>query len=289
VITAASRRLLDRYALASRALSRSSGERLAREAGQSVEFHDYRPYQPGDELRAVDWRVYARTQRLMTRLFQAERTMDVHVVLDTSMSMSVGGKLEYGRTVAQLLAYVAHRDSRAQVHTFHGEVGAAGQGRAGLASAWSMLEAATTRAEGTPPVAALRRFALTLPRVRGAGLALIISDLFDPEPLRPALLALRARGLDAAFVQVVADDDLDPVPGRLELVDVESRARLLAGPEEVRAYREAVQAFVRRTHAATRQAGFPHVLLRVDPQKQGLMMEREAFAALRRSRLLIPR
>jgi uncharacterized protein (DUF58 family) len=286
VITAASRRLLDRYALASRALSRTSGERLAREAGQSVEFH---PYQPGDELRAVDWRVYARTQRLMTRLFQAERTMDVHVLLDTSMSMAVGGKLAYGRTVAQLLSYVAHRDSRAQVHTFHGDAGAAGQGRAGLASAWAMLEQAQPRVEGAAPVAAVRRFALTLPRIRGAGLVLIVSDLFDPAPLRPALLALRARSLDAAFLQVVASDDLDPVPGRLELIDVESQARMLAGPEEVRAYRDAVQAFVRRTRSAAQQAGFAHVLLRVDVETRGLEIEREAFAALRRARLLVPR
>jgi uncharacterized protein (DUF58 family) len=289
VITASSRRLLDRYALASRALSRTSGERLAREAGQSVEFHDYRPYQPGDELRAVDWRVYARTQRLMTRLFQAERTMDVHVLFDTSMSMAVGGKLEYGRTVAQLLSYVAHRDSRAQVHTFHGEAGAAGQGRAGLASAWSLLEAARPREALSLPVAAVRRFALTLPRVRGAGLVLVISDLFDPAPLRPALLALRARGLDAAFLQVVAADDLDPVPGRLELIDVESDARMLAGPEEVRAYRDAVQAFLRRTRAAAQQAGFAHVLLRVDADVRGIATEREAFSALRRARLLVPR
>ncbi|MBA2666003.1 MAG: DUF58 domain-containing protein, partial [Trueperaceae bacterium] len=209
MITAPSRRLLERYALASRALSRTSGERLAREAGQSVEFHDYRPYGPGDELRAVDWRVYARTGRVMTRLFQAERTMDVHVLLDTSMSMQVGGKLPYARTVAQLLAFVAHRDARAQVHTFHGESGASGQGRGGLASAWAMLEGAEVRRDALAPVAAVRRFALTLPRVRGAGLVLIVSDLFDPEPLRPALLALRARGLDAAFLQVVADDDLE--------------------------------------------------------------------------------
>ena len=139
---------------------------------------------------------------------------------------------------------------------------------------------------GRPSV---RRFALTLPRIRGAGLVLIVSDLFDPAPLRPALLALRARGLDAAFLQVVANDDLDPVPGRLELIDVESQARMLAGPEEVRAYRDAAQAFVRRTRAAAQQAGFVHVLLRVDVETRGLEIEREAFAALRRARLLVPR
>lgn len=129
MLSDATRKLLDRYALASRALSRTSGERLAREAGQSVEFHDYRPYQPGDELRAVDWRVYARTGRVMTRLYQAERTIDVHVLLDTSRSMAIGGKLPYATGIARLLAYVAHRDARVQVHDVRGGRSAAEIGR----------------------------------------------------------------------------------------------------------------------------------------------------------------
>ena len=58
MISPRSRALLDRYALASRALSQETGERLASEAGQSVEFHDFRPYDAGDELRYVDWKVY---------------------------------------------------------------------------------------------------------------------------------------------------------------------------------------------------------------------------------------
>jgi len=316
MLSDATRKLLDRYALASRALSRTSGERLAREAGQSVEFHDFRPYQPGDELRAVDWRVYARTGRVMTRLYQAERTIDVHVLLDTSRSMAIGGKLPYAVGVARLLAYVAHRDARVQVHDVRGGRSAAGIGRAALAAAWSTLADADTGPDAPMPVAAIRAFALGLPRVRGAGLVLVVSDLFDPAPLRPALLALRARGLDAAFLHVVAEDDLDPVPGRLEVVDAESGERMLAGPDEVDAYREAAQTFVRRTRAAINQAGYAHVLLRTDaprpetarparrrggPARTGaasggglagdaaLAAERAAFTALRRARVVVPR
>src|SRR5690554_7361461 len=107
MLTARSRALLDRYSLASRALSAVSGERSSREPGQSVEFHDFRPYQPGDELRYVDWRVYARTGRLYTRLYEAERAVKLHLVLDNSASMSIGLKAEYARTLVQLLSYVA--------------------------------------------------------------------------------------------------------------------------------------------------------------------------------------
>ncbi|MBA2668447.1 MAG: hypothetical protein H0U69_15595, partial [Trueperaceae bacterium] len=82
---------------------------------------------------------------------------------------------------------------------------------------------------------------------------------------------------------------LEPLAGRLEVVDVESGERLLAGPEEARAYRDAVQAFLARTRSATRQAGFAHVMLRADAGLHGVEVEREAFAALRRARVLITR
>ena len=114
MISPRSRALLERYTLASRTLSRSSGERLASEAGQSVEFHDFRPYGPGDELRYVDWKVYGRTGRLYTRLYQAERNIAVHILLDTSPSMTLGNKLPYARVVAQLLSYAA-QGSAAQI------------------------------------------------------------------------------------------------------------------------------------------------------------------------------
>jgi len=318
VISAAGRRALDRYALASRDLSAASGDRTAREIGSSVEFQDFRPYQPGDELRAVDWRVYARNRRLVTRLYRAERTIDVHVVLDVSPSMGLAGKLDYARIVAELVSYVGQRDAITRVHTTAGAASPVAQGRVGLARAWGLLEEAVPVAGGPGPVEGVRSFALALPKVRGAALAVVISDLFDPQPWRPALVALRARGLDAAFLQVVSDDDLHPPEGRFEVVDVESDERRTVGPEEVRAYRAAVQAFLRRTRSALAQAGVGHVLLRV-PTNVGALApaagrggeggarrsaagaraartpasaadaERSALAALRRARVLVPR
>lgn len=289
MITPQSRALLDRYALASRALSRETGERMATEAGQSVEFHDFRPYQPGDELRYVDWRVYARTGRLYTRLYQAERTIALHLVLDTSASMALGGKAAYARVLAELLAYAAQRDSRSQVHLIDGRHSPPARGRAGIGSAWRFIEEAPTL-EGADhtPVLGLKDFALSLPPHSGAALVLVISDLFDEAPLQPTLAALRARGLDASFLQVMAAEDLAPEEAQLEIVDVESGERLEVRPDEVRAYREAVQGFVRRTRAAILRAGFRHTLLRVD-DSDPVALERAAFAALIREGILVRR
>lgn len=286
VISPRSRALLDRYALASRALSRDSGERMATEAGQSVEFHDFRPYQPGDELRYVDWRVYARTNRLYTRLYQAERTIALHLLLDTSRSMGLGGKSVYARTLAELLAYVGQRDARSQIHLLSGQHSRPAQGRAGISEAWGFIENAPVVEPGTPlPASALKAFALSLPPQSGAALALVISDLFDEAPLQSALAAFKARGLDASFLQVMAEADLHPEEGQFEVVDVESGEKLHIGPAEVRAYRQEVQAFVRRSRSAVLKAGFRHALLPV-PQGDATALERHAFAALIREGIL---
>ena len=290
MISAASRRALDRYALASRELSAASGERSAREAGSSVEFHDFRPYQPGDDLRAVDWRAYARSRRVITRLYRAERTIDLHLLLDVSASMGLGGKLDYARILAQLLTYVGQRDALTRVHTTAGGVSPLAQGRAGLGRAWSLIEEAEVSPVGSGPVAGVRTFALNLPRVRGAALAVVISDLFDGEAWRAALVALRARGLDAVFVQVLAEEDLHPPEGHFEVIDVEGEGRRQVGPDEVRAYRAAVQRFLRRTRATLAQAGFRHALVRVPlGVREPAAFERAGLAALRRARLLVPR
>ena len=286
MISSRSRALLDRYALASKALSQETGERLATEAGQSVEFHDFRPYLAGDELRYVDWKVYARTGRLYTRLYQAERTIAVHIVLDTSPSMQLSRKAEYARSLAQLLSYVAQKDARSQVHLFDGSTSAPGIGRAKIPAVWRFIDDAPTLAGADPrPYGALKDFALNTRFAAGSALVLVISDLLDDASLKPALAALRARGLDAGFLHVMSEADLNPVEGQLELFDVETGDKLQVGPEEVRAYRVAVRRFVERTRGTILQAGFRHLLQRV-PADDAADLELHAFAALVRVGIL---
>ena len=289
MIAPRSRALLDRYALASTALVRTSGERLATEPGQSVEFHDFRPYQSGDELRYVDWRVYARTGRLYTRLHRAERAIHVHVVLDTSPSMRMGPKAAFARSVASLLAYVGQRDARSQVHLFDGRSTPPSRGRAAIGEAWRFIDDAPTLAgDETLPVRALTDFALRLPPREGTGLAIVVSDLFDEASLRPALAAFRSRKLDASFLQVLSSADLRPDEGQLELIDVESDEELRVSPDEVRAYRQAVRRFVDRVRSTILQAGYRHTLLEADAEG-GASAERQALEALIREGILVRR
>lgn len=267
------RALLSRYALAPRVLSTLSGERLAREAGQSLEFFDVRPYGAGDELRYVDWKAYARTGKLSTRLFQAERTSALHLLLDTSASMAVGGKLAAAQRLAAMLTYTS-QGMRTQVHRFGGATSLRGGRRAQLPELWRFIGEVPATTDPTPPVGALQSFAASAPQA--AGMVVVLSDLLGEAPLHPALVALRARRLDVCFVQLMSVADLEPESGRLELRDSETGGRLEVGPDEVRLYHEAVRAFLVRTRASVLQAGFRYQLLRVaetplEAQEAGLI------------------
>jgi uncharacterized protein (DUF58 family) len=284
MISSRTQKLLDRYALASTVLSQGSGEKVAREAGQSVEFYDFRPYQPGDELRYVDWKVYARTGRLYTRLFQAERSFSLYILLDNSPSMALAGKLQFAKQLAQLLSFVSQRDSLSQVYLLSGQHNVPQQGPAKIRDTWSFIENAKTDTIQST-VSALKQFALKGKFASGSGLVLIISDLLDEASLQPVLVSMKTRGLDASFLQVMSPEDLDPEEGQLELLDVETSEKMLVTPDEVRAYKHAVQAFIERTRRAILSAGFRHSLLvssSQDPEKQ-------ALSSLLKSGILIKR
>ncbi len=104
-------RRLEQLELASRRLTagRLKGERRSPRRGQSVEFADYRNYSHGDDLRQLDWNVYARLERLFVKLFVEEEDVTVHVLVDASRSMDYGepNKLDFARRSAAALAYVA--------------------------------------------------------------------------------------------------------------------------------------------------------------------------------------
>src|SRR5271166_3928938 len=89
-------------------LGRIKGERRSKRKGQSVEFADYRNYVVGDDLRFLDWNLYARLDRLFLRLFMEEEDLHFYVLIDNSLSMDFGKptKLHYARQVAAALAFV---------------------------------------------------------------------------------------------------------------------------------------------------------------------------------------
>src|SRR5512146_645682 len=85
------------------------GERRSKRRGQSVEFADHRPYVVGDDLRFVDWNIYGRLEQLFLKLFLEEQDLTVHILADTSASMSVGdpSKDLFAKRLTAALGYVS--------------------------------------------------------------------------------------------------------------------------------------------------------------------------------------
>src|SRR5438093_3611383 len=113
---------LERLELVSRKIfrGRMKGERRSKRKGQSVEFADFRQYVPGDDLRFIDWNLFARMERLYLKLFLEEEDLHFYALLDTSASMDFGEptKLQYAKQLAASLAFIGLcRADRVKVET----------------------------------------------------------------------------------------------------------------------------------------------------------------------------
>ncbi|MCX7935744.1 MAG: DUF58 domain-containing protein [Planctomycetota bacterium] len=223
-------RRLEKIEIASRRIFRGrfKGERLSRKRGTSSEFADYRNYVEGDDLRFIDWNIYGRLDRLFLKLFLEEEDLHVHILLDTSLSMSFGSprKIDFGRRLAAAVGYIALcRLDRVQIHAFAHGLACASSALRGKKNAWQMFDfLSQLECDGrTNLAAACRAFAQ---RFRaGKGAALVISDFLDPAGYEEGLRQLVGRGYDICVLHVLAPEEIRPaVEGDLRLVDVEDES-----------------------------------------------------------------
>jgi len=197
-----------------------TGSRSGRRAGSSIDFQDYREYQPGDDLRFIDWGIYARSDRLTVKLFREEVTPHLNLVLDGSRSMNLAATAK-GHAAAALAALLATAAANAQCTQ---AVWLAGEGFRRLAndtltpSAWNHLEFTAPR---TPEEA----FAILPPQFRRLGVRVLISDLLWPGEPIPLLRRLREGAAALFVIQLLAREDATPPEhGNLRVVDCESGA-----------------------------------------------------------------
>ena len=229
--------------------------------GQSVEFLQHREYVRGDDLRRVDWKVWARQDRLYVKEFEEETNLRLTLVVDCSASMDYRGlgaalsKYECASTVAASLAWLAlsHGDA-VGCAAFDDRVRAAVPARTSrshLASVVGVLAAPRGRgdhpAEATSLLPVLRSLAESLPR---RGLVIIVSDLLgDRDGLVPGLRRLRARDHDVALLHVLDDDELDfPFDGPTRFEGLEGLDEIACNPRAFRdGYLEALGEYLSRT------------------------------------------
>ena len=258
---------------------RIHGERRSLRRGTSVEFADYRNYAHGDDLRYVDWNLYGRLDRLFLKLYEEERELPVRIFLDASESMTFGQppKFDFARQIAAAAGYVALCGfDRVSVDVFPDQPAEAAlrgalrrvRGRKAALTYFQNLSQLT--ASGPAQLnAALRRGALT---ARSAGVALVLSDVLDPQGYEAGLTALIGRGFQVSVIQILAPEELVPTTfGDLRLVDSETGAEqeVTFGRFRLKVYQQAVDHYCQRLREFCQARGIQYVVLKRVP-KEGL-------------------
>jgi uncharacterized protein (DUF58 family) len=249
--------------------------------GFSQEFAEYRAYTPGDDLRHVDWNVFARTERAYLKRYRGETNSLLTVLLDASNSMNYKShsvnKMDYARYVAASLFYLAIKDQRdaAGLIVFDDEVRnyirpSTRQGQ--LQRLLAGLEHAEPRArtDFTKPLYHFQEF------LRRRGLVLIISDFYEsPEKIIRTVEPLRFHGNEVVLFHVLDPKEIQPnLDQPAILVDLETQERLEVTPEYAKnEYRQKMDAHIADLRDRTRAAGMDYYLLVTDRPLDGALRE----------------
>ena len=205
--------------------------------GSSVEFSEYRPYSPGDDLRGLDWKRYARSDRYFIKKFEDETNRRCYLVVDQSKSMGFGSlefsKIEYARTVAATLAYylTLQRDSVGLL-TFDAEIGdyIAARSRPGHFHQILVALSKPLQGAGTDIDAPLKQIASL---IRRRGLVILVSDLLAPiDTLHTNLAYLRSRGHEVVILRTLDPSEVNfHLDSPSMVVDMESGREIYLDPE----------------------------------------------------------
>lgn len=254
--------------------------------GFSVEFAQHRPYAPGDDIRRLDWKVYARTDKLQIKQYQQETNLDLVLMVDNSGSMGFGSvafakasgqgsasgshgrtqwtKFDHATAMAAAMAYITlHQGDRVGLVTFADAITGLVD-RSGQRSTWRPIVETLSAQTLDKPTDYGRVTDQILAKIHNRCLFVLISDFFEePERVRSALARIRHRGHDAIVFQV-----LDPVEQSFTFDEptifegLEGEARLRINPRAIReSYLEVLAEHTGAIERATLGFGFDYQLV----------------------------
>lgn len=262
--------------------------------GISTEFTAYRQYVPGDEVKHIDWKAYARVNRYYVKLFEAETNFIANLLVDcsTSMTFSSGkiSKLEYAKYMAASLAYmIVNQHDSAGLGVFDDQVRdyiAPKSSTSILVNMSQQLEKVESRAK-TNVGAILSEFASRMSR---RGFVILFSDLFDAsEDFIKGINHLRFRGHNVIVFHILDPHEITfPLKGMWKFVGLENEGEVVTQPARVRQdYLKELEKFVEKYKVACRKAGADYVLVNTaDPIEQvlaGYLLQRSFAASAGRS------
>lgn len=237
---------LEYLSLVSRRVFRGSilAQRRTMQMGGGIEFADHRDYTHGDDFRYLDWNLYARHNTLMLKRFQEEEDLHVYFLLDCSRSMGFGQpiKFDLARQVTAALAYIALADlDRVAVVAFANDIIAdfpLTRGKARILSLLRFLEELKPQGALTDIARVATGF---VHRTQRRGLAIVVSDLFDPMGYERGLDMLRHRRYEPHVIQVYDRKEAEPsLLGDMELYDIETEStqKVTVTEKNLRKYRK---------------------------------------------------
>jgi len=261
---------LERMELISRKVFRGrlKGERRSKRKGQSVEFADFRNYVPGDDLRFVDWNLYARLDKLYLKLFLEEEDLHVHFLVDSSPSMDFGEPTKFfaAKQVAAALAFVGMcRGDRVRIE-FLGAENKTSPVLRGRSQLWRMTDFVNSVQpnETFDLTDAVKRFCL---RATGRGIVVLLTDLMDKNGYEAALRILVGQQMDVFVLQILSPAEFDPdLSGDLKLVDCEDNdeAEISVSTAVIKKYKATLSAFVDQARRFCAQRDMTYILTRSD-------------------------
>lgn len=218
--------------------------------GLSMDFAEHRSYQPGDDIRRIDWRLYARSDRYFVKQFEADTNSNFTMMLDISRSMDFGTtgitKFDYGRMLSACLVYFCQKQrDRIGLVTFDSEI--VNQVPPSAKHLEEILYTLDRSKPGRPgnlhePIRRISEF------FRRRSIITLISDFYEePDRIMDAMKYLAQRGNDVIVFHVLDPAEIDfNFKEAIEFEDVESGERMPVIPDQARAqYQELIQAHIR--------------------------------------------
>jgi uncharacterized protein (DUF58 family) len=249
--------------------------------GFSQEFAEYRAYSPGDDLRHVDWNVFARTERAYLKRYRGETNSLLTVLLDASNSMKYSShsvnKMDYARFTAASLFYLAIQNQRdaAGLIVFDDEVRnyirpSTRQGQLQRLLAGLELAEPRARTDFGKPLHHFQEF------LRRRGLVVILSDFYEkPETIIRTIEPLRFHGNEVVLFHILDPKEIQPrMNEAVVLIDMETSARMEVTPDYInKDYREKIDAHIAALRDGAKGAGMDYHLLVTDQPLDGVLSE----------------
>jgi uncharacterized protein (DUF58 family) len=203
----------------------SWAERKTRIVGSGLEFADFRNYSPGDDLRGIDWKLFARTEKLFLKLYEEEEDLFIYFLVDTSRSMALGrpNKFSFARQVTAALAYIGLSNfDRVSVLPFSSKITGRlppARGKAQIFKIFEFLNGLEAESH-TSLKDAFRTF---VSQNKRKGIVVVLSDFYDPTGFEEGLNLLRYHRFEPMVVHIFDQRELDPnILGDVQLVDCET-------------------------------------------------------------------